>query len=220
MEAFALIVSGVLLGLQHSFEADHVAAVSTIVNKTKSIRQSSLIGAVWGLGHTATLLLIGMAMLVFKLAVPAWIGSRLELLVGVMLLVLGVGMLNRLRIGPHGHKNVGAIEVHSHDRKGLHMHLFKSFTIGMVHGLAGSGALILLVLSTVGSIAEGLIFIALFGIGSMAGMLAMGTMIGIPFKLSYGAKNAHGVLSLLAAIVSISLGIGILYDGYGAGLLL
>lgn len=208
MYPLATLFFGFLLGIKHSFEADHVIAVSNIVTQQKNPLKSALVGAYWGVGHTATLLVIGLIVLVFKISIPENVGMFLEFAVGVMIVVLGLLTLKRLR-------EIGETEeayVEAHERQKNHVH-HRSLLVGSVHGLAGSGALMLLVLSTVSSVTEGTYYIVLFGVGSILGMTLMSLLIGLPFAVS--AKKfpkAEKYLRLAAGLTSILFGIYYMYQ--------
>ena len=220
-----LLGLGFILGLKHALDADHVVAVSTVVSQTKSLKQSSLFGAIWGVGHTFTLLLVGLAILGFKLTIPYGLALSFEFLVGIALVILGLGVLwtvIKAKVHLHKHKHGGVIHTHfhSHKKTPLHSHTHKSFLVGMIHGLAGSAALMLLVLTTVSSIVQGLLYILVFGIGSILGMLMVSTVIGLPFVLTSKFDKIHDTVKILSGAISIVLGFTIMYEiGYVNGLL-
>jgi ABC-type nickel/cobalt efflux system permease component RcnA len=192
----AVLGLGFVLGLRHAMEPDHLVAVSTIVSRNNSIAHSSLAGTLWGLGHTASLFVCGGMVLALKLTISEDFMTWAEGGVAVMLVILGFNSLRRLaRPAAHDHHHEFTI------RK-------RSFLIGMVHGLAGSGALTVLVLATVPSIVGGLIYILLFGLGSIGGMLLLSSLISIPFVMSsrrYRVFNRG--LQLVAGLMSIALGL-------------
>lgn len=192
--AFAL---GLILGVKHALDADHVIAVSTIVTEHRSFKWASLIGAFWGLGHTVTLFVVGLLVIGLRLTIPTRLALGLELLVALMLVFLGASILWRsLRLERlHAHTHTHNPETHAHFHlhgtiveDHSHAHPFRSmrkpFLVGMVHGLAGSAALMLLVLTTIPSPRAGLAYILIFGIGSVGGMLALSSMIAVPFVLT------------------------------------
>jgi cytochrome c biogenesis protein CcdA len=214
---------GLLRGLSHALDPDHLVAVSTIVSEHKSLGRSSLIGTFWGLGHTVSLLAVGLLVIVFRTAIPGGIGPWLELPVAVMLIALGISAtmkaLRERGLQVHTHS-------HSHDGEGPHTHLHlhrgtehdhrhkllrfgrKPFLVGLVHGVAGSGVVTLAVLATIPSVALGLAYIAVFGIGSVGGMLLMSALIGLPFSVTarrFGRINTW--IRLVAAVFSIGFGI-------------
>ena len=189
---------GFVLGLRHALDPDHMVAVSTIVSQHRSVRRSSLIGAFWGLGHTASLLTVGVAVIVLKLSISGHLALWMEFGVAVMLILLGIKAIHkavgRPRIHMHRHKHNGREHIHIHlHRPGEehvhhHRHLLRvgtqPFFVGLIHGLAGSAGLMLLVLGTIPSAIAGLIYIAMFGLGSVGGMLVMSSLISLPFALS------------------------------------
>lgn len=227
-----ILLLGFVTGLRHSIEADHVAAVlSVVASNHKNIKRASLLGAIWGLGHTTSLFIAGLVVLLLTVNISETTSNRLEFGVGIMLLFLGVTTFTGWSIGKffkglrhhkksstslshtHIHSHQGDV-VHSHghvhDRE--HGHGHKSLIIGMVHGLAGSGALLLIVLSTINSVPLGLAYIAIFGVGSIGGMAGVSTLMGIPFvKLSNSAKISMA-LRYVAAITTLAIGAGLIYE--------
>jgi len=194
---YAAFGLGLILGVKHALDADHVIAVSTIVSEYQSLKWASLIGAFWGLGHTATLLVVGLAVILLRLTIPVRVALGLELLVALMLIFLGVSILwrsfkaDKLHLHPHEHNPKSHAHFHVHgdpQEDHAHAHPFSSmrkpFIIGMVHGLAGSATLMLLVLSTIPSAIAGLTYIAIFGLGSVGGMFVLSSVIGLPFILT------------------------------------
>jgi high-affinity nickel permease len=219
---FAIFGLGFLLGLRHALEPDHVLAVSTIVSRNNSIVRSSLAGTLWGLGHTTSLLICGCLVLALRLSIPESFVAGAETAVAVMLMVLGVNALwqwvraSTLHIHFHTHDGRRHIHFHAHPAAETavhtHRHIFKAgirpFLIGMVHGLAGSGALMILVVTAVPSFVTGLIYILLFGFGSIGGMLLLSSVISIPFVLSAGRYHmVNNGLQLVTALLSIGAGL-------------
>lgn len=209
---------GFILGLKHSLDADHVAAISTLVSENKSIGKSSLLGAIWGIGHTTALFIVGMIILLFKITIPDMIAVSLEFLVGIILVVLGVSALREfvkkeVHLHKHRHSNIVHAHFHSHkDKKShFHSHANKTFIVGLIHGLAGSAALMLLVLATISSVIHGIIYIIIFGIGSILGMLIISSVISLPFAITAGRfNNMNKAVKVIAGIISIGLGISIM----------
>lgn len=206
-----ILLLGFFLGIKHAFDADHVIAVTTIVSKHKNPLKAALIGTFWGLGHTTSLFLTGLIILLLKVSIPAKISLILEGMVGLMLVYLGLKVLINKEI-EHLHQHDHDIEMHSHRHdhnltSHFHQHK-KSFFIGVFHGLAGSGALMIMVLSTIKSTVEGLYYILLFGLGSIGAMTTISLAIGFPFI--YSAKKfplLNRKLNLAAGIFSIAFGI-------------
>lgn len=227
IETFKLITLfglGFVLGLKHALDADHVVAVSTIVSQTKSLKKSLLAGAIWGVGHTITLLLVGLVILIFKLTIPDKLALSFELIVGVVLVVLGVDVLRKVikeKVHLHEHQHGSSVHTHLHPHKESwsHDHTHRSFVVGMIHGLAGSATLMLLVLTTVRSVFQGLLYILIFGIGSIIGMLIVSGIIGFPFLLLAKFGKINNSVKILAGTISIVLGFTIMYKiGFVNGL--
>ena len=220
---------GFMLGLRHALDSDHVAAVSTVVARTPSLKASGLVGLSWGLGHTFILLLVGLVVLWFRVPVPQAIGQAAEGIVGIMLLVLGAALglkLFRERWHIHRHEHDGDRHVHLHSHAKLpdhgHSHLwresFRPLCIGMVHGLAGSAAVLLLIVSTAGSVMEGLSYIAVFGCGSILGMMLIGMALSVPVIWSFQlGRTAVFALQVVASLGSFGLGASILYQLVASG---
>jgi sulfite exporter TauE/SafE len=194
---YAAFSLGLILGVKHALDADHLIAVSTIVSEHKNLKWASLIGAFWGLGHTATLFVVGVLVIGLRLTIPPRLALGLEFLVAVMLVALGVNILWRSfrseKIHLHAHNHSPETHAHFHihgerEETHIHPHPFKSmrkpFFVGMVHGLAGSAALMLLVLTTIPSPMAGLFYIVIFGFGSVGSMLVLSSLIGLPFILN------------------------------------
>lgn len=208
---------GLLLGLKHAFDVDHLIAVATLVTEYKNTFKAVLIGVFWGIGHTTTLFIIGLTVLLFKIKIPERVSLSLELLVALMLIALGIHALKSDTQPLHSHSHhhdAGETHTHPHtDHRHVHHH---SFAIGAVHGLAGSGALMIFILSSYRSLVGGLIYILFFGIGSIVGMTIMSVVIRLPFI--YAAKKFATVshveknLRLTAGLVSSGFGLWIVYE--------
>lgn len=193
-----VLVLGFALGLKHALDPDHMVAVSTIVSESNSIARSSLVGTFWGLGHTMSLLLAGIAVIAFRIRIPERMALWMEFAVALMLVILGAkALLKPLRgwnVHIHRHSHDGSSHIHLHlhrpGEEGAHHHRHligfgaRPFFVGMVHGMAGSAALMILVLATIPSALAGLLYIAVFGLGSVGGMLIMSSLISMPFVLT------------------------------------
>jgi high-affinity nickel permease len=213
---------GFLLGARHALDADHVAAVSTILSERPTLRASGLIGFCWGFGHTVMLLVVGLAMIGLKMTIPERVALAVEFGVGGMLVVLGASLavtLARERWHIHAHQHDGAthLHFHSHGRQTDHAHThwlqasLKPLLVGMVHGLAGSAALMFVVLSSVRTAWEGAAYILVFGLGSIVGMVLVGITISLPlvFSASLGRPVQLAVQGL-ASLGSIGLGLAMM----------
>lgn len=222
-EVIAILTLGLVFGFQHAFDPDHLAAVSTIVSERKSPFVSMLIGGVWGAGHTLSLLLAGIAVMLLRVNIDRF-ESPLEFCVALMLIGLGVNALYKLARGKHAHSHTHSHDGHIHSHS--HIHVIKRagvrpLIIGMVHGLAGSAALMLLVLSRITSPALGLVYIGLFGVGSIGGMMGMSSLLSLPASLTAEKFNrANLAVRALAGCFSLGFGLFMVYEiGFVGGLL-
>ena len=219
----AILALGFVLGLKHATDADHVVAVTTLVSEQKSLVRSCWIGAFWGAGHTLSLAIAGLAVILLKINIPKWLETRLEFTVAVMLVVLGARVLHKtwkqkleLHRHPHSHAPGMSPHVHwhvhthgtPHEHAGwLHVGL-RPLLVGMVHGAAGSGALMLLVLSTIHSSLQSLLYIGVFGIGSIAGMLVISTLLALPMQwLGKRIATSYRPVQIFAGLFSCLFGI-------------
>ncbi len=222
LSTISILLIGFALGLQHAVEADHLAAVSTIVSEKKSLLTASIVGGLWGLGHTVSLFVVGAVVIFLKVQISETAEARLEGLVGVMLMLLGFNAIRKLfsvetvHIHKHEHDGREHVHIHSHDTDpdtSHHRFSPRSVLIGMVHGLAGSAALMLLILPVIPSPAIALLYIVVFGLGSIGGMMAMSLLIGLPFHFTAGRfKALNGAIRLTAGVFSVCLGIWIVYE--------
>ncbi|HKG13595.1 MAG TPA: hypothetical protein VKB12_09650 [Pyrinomonadaceae bacterium] len=232
--ALALLGLGFVFGLKHATEVDHVVAVSAIVSEQRNVLRSAIVGGLWGLGHTASLLIVGAIVLGLRVAIPERVSGWLEFCVALMIVALGANALVRalrvrrdVHVHRHSHDGLSHVHLHFHERGtehaapvARHSHAVarlgpKPLLVGAMHGLAGSAALTLLVLAHVESAALGMLYLAVFGLGSIFGMLLMSGLIGIPFAL--GARRVSGVsygLQTLAGALSVAFG---LWYAYAAG---
>jgi hypothetical protein len=225
-----ILLLGLVIGLRHAFEADHIAAVSIIVTSgSRKWRSAPLLGALWGIGHTATLLGAGAVVLFLAVNIPERVSNMLEFGVGAMLVFLGASALTGFSAGRllrgiinqkgkhahvHFHHDTGILHSHEHGHESDHHHGHKSVIVGMIHGLAGSGALMLAVLSTINSIPLGLAYIAIFGAGSIASMAAASALIGLPIARARRLKLAL-ILKYAAALAAVVIGAALMYElGY------
>jgi high-affinity nickel permease len=220
---------GFILGLRHALDPDHLVAVSTVVSECKSWRRSSLVGTFWGLGHTLSLFVVGGAVIALKLNISERVSVLMEFAVAVMLVGLGVNAVAKAmrgwKVHAHKHEHDGNRHVHLHlHRPGeadvhKHRHILGSgirpFLVGMVHGLAGSAGLVLLAVATVPSAIVGLVYILVFGIGSVGGMIVMSSLISLPFLLVGRRLNMFSrVLQVSVGVLSIGFGIYLMWQ-YG-----
>ncbi len=224
-----ILTLGLAVGLQHAFEPDHLAAVTTQISKRKSKSQtikqivsegtfkSSILGALWGAGHTTTLVIMGLLLFVLAINIPTNIFLGLEFLVGVMLVFLAITTFSNRKLfkikhmHPHTHEN-GTFHIHPHEHNGEHKHTHKSYIIGCIHGLAGSGSLVILTATTLGNIESVLSFILIFGIGSIIGMTLVSSLIGLPFAFTNKIGSANKILRYIAGTASFLIGVNIVFQ--------
>ena len=239
VSALGVLGLGLLYGLKHATEVDHIVAVSTIVSEHRKLVRAAFVGGLWGAGHTASLIIVGAGVLVLRIAIPERVASWLEFGIALMIIGLGMAALKRAlrsRTDFHVHKHAHGSLLHAHphfheksqhdDLPESHSHEvtrmgLKPALVGAAHGLAGSGALTLLVLTQISSPLLGLLYLAVFGIGSIVGMLIMSGLVGLPFVL--GARKLNGIhyrLQMLAGCLSIAFGIWYAYEtGIASGLM-
>lgn len=227
---FSVLGLGFLIGMQHALEADHVAAVASLATKVKSTKQAVRQGAIWGLGHTISLIAVGGLVILLGVGLPETVAHWLEFTVGIMLVILGADVIRRLirdRVHFHLHRHgTGPAHIHAHSHRGEGNHQSSShdhshskglsgrvLAVGLMHGLAGSAALMLLVAGTIENPLTGILYICLFGIGSIVGMAALSAVISIPFR--YSAKTltwAHNGLQAVVGGGTVLLGAYIMYS--------
>ncbi|RBW70052.1 sulfite exporter TauE/SafE family protein [Bacillus taeanensis] len=199
----SVLFLGLILGIKHSLEPDHVITVSAIASKSKKLSRSTLTGIYWGIGHTITLFIVGLIVILMKGEISEIWSMSLEFLVGMMLVYLGVTSMYFYNKYTHQEDTAG---------NGEKSALLKSMLIGFIHGLAGSAAMVLLTMSTVSTVWEGVLYILVFGVGTIIGMLAFTTLIGIPFVVSKKRMGINRLLTQLAGTVSVVFGIYYMYN--------
>ena len=244
----SIIALGFFLGMRHATDADHVVAVTTIVSRERSVRSAALIGVLWGLGHTLTIFLVGSLIILFGVVIPPRLGLTMELSVGLMLILLGVLNLSGMMRWITLNFGAGANHTHSHDgvthahtsrnntadsesapalgwldqtfgRLGLYQSI-RPLAIGVVHGLAGSAAVALLVLTTIRVSSLAIAYLLVFGLGTVAGMMLITAAIAVPFTLSDKRfSRMNHVLATASGVISLIFGLVIVYQmGFVHGL--
>ncbi len=222
IQLVTLLGVGFLLGLRHALDTDHLVAVSTVLADRPSLLASGAIGLYWGVGHTFMLLLVGSVVLFCGIHIPDEFEFIAESGVGVLLIVLG-GMLalklyrERWHVHSHHHDGEPHVHFHHHQQQDNHRHRhwimesIRPFCIGMVHGLAGSAALMLVILATTTDVAAGLLSILVFGLGSIVGMMVIGITISLPviWSRSISRRLFVGVQGF-ASLASVLFGVWML----------
>ena len=261
---WAVLILGLVLGIRHAFDADHLVAVTTIVSEYKNPLRGIWVGVSWGLGHSTTLLLAGGALLLLHLHIPDRLALFFEFAVGLMLIVLGIQTFlsfrsHKVHVHAHTHSNDEGITPHEHfhtheetpDHNHPHLSRFekwtrllaagvvpgehfasntgnamkpffriKSYVVGTVHGMAGSAALMLLVLASIKSVWEGVTYILIFGLGTVISMGLISIFISLPFSVSGRMPLLNRIIQVSAGTFSILFGLFVLYQiGIAEGLL-
>ncbi|HZQ92829.1 MAG TPA: high-affinity nickel-transport family protein [Terriglobales bacterium] len=251
---FSIIALGFFLGMRHATDADHVIAVSTIVTRQRSLRSAALIGAIWGVGHTLTIVAVGAAIILFGLVIPARVGLSMEFSVGLMLIVLGVlnltgvmrwisetfsspaavrdaaGHAHPVHVHSHAHAHGDYVHTHAHShgperhphrpeqnplgrldrwfgRLGFYQAV-RPLVVGVVHGMAGSAAVALLVLATIRDARWAVLYLLVFGAGTIAGMALITVALAGAIHYTQG-RSAWITRNLATASGLISLGFGL-----------
>jgi high-affinity nickel permease len=262
----SLLLLGFFLGMRHATDADHVIAIATIVSRQRTLRASVLVGAAWGIGHTLTILVVGSAIIVFGVVIPARVGLAMELAVGIMLVILGLltltgmGRVLRDAVAPgrplleHAHAHGHELTVHDHahahgdyvhrhthghdagdhghpadqtplarlDRRLGTLSLYqwlRPLVVGIVHGLAGSAAVALLVLAAVRDPTWAIAYLLLLGAGTVAGMMLITVALAAPFAFSWSRlPRFNWQLRVASGLISLGFGLLLVYEiGFSAG---
>jgi hypothetical protein len=247
ISALVILSLGLLLGVRHATDADHIIAVSTIVSRERSLGGAARIGALWGLGHSATIIAVGAPLILFRWTISPKIGAVMEFAVALMLIILGVASLvdvrrvgraervhshfhqhgDRIHRHPHSHRTDSAVDdahgelAHAHgeddtalarmDRLAGRVRAYgviRPVVVGVVHGLAGSAAIALLVLTTIRTPLLAIGYLVIFGLGTILGMMLLTTAIAVPVVATGNSAFARNrSLRVAFALVSISFGI-------------
>lgn len=245
MTPLSILGIGLLLGIRHATDADHVVAVSTIVAREKKIRAASVIGALWGIGHTLTVFLVGGAIILFHIVIPPRVGLLLEFMVALALITLGVlnltGFLqllvNKLTPGNQEHSHLHFhgrdphLHIHHHETSDEHenasrkislkqlvrnygsFQLLRPVLVGLVHGLAGSAAIALLILSTIENPQVAILYLLIFGVGTIVGMIVITTLLGMPIIFAANKfVKAHQFVTTASGILSLAFGLYLAWE--------
>ncbi len=219
----SIIAIGFFLGMRHATDPDHVIAVTTIVTQQRSAKRAALIGIFWGVGHTVTIFLVGCAIILFNLVIPARLGLAMEFSVSLMLILLGGWNLASFAqampkpAGEHGHDHP-----HSHEtldkidaklaRRSFYQ-LVRPLIVGIVHGLAGSAAVALLILAAIHNAKWAIAYLLVFGVGTIAGMMVITMSIASAFRFVGNRFEVFGRrLALISGIVSVAFGLVLAYQ--------
>jgi ABC-type nickel/cobalt efflux system permease component RcnA len=241
----SILAVGFFLGMRHATDPDHVIAVTTIVTNHRSRARAALIGAFWGVGHTATILIVGAGIILFNLVIPVRVGLSMELSVAAMLIILGlINISTFLRTVPspetdaaeivHTHPHTHGTLVHTHPHTHTHSHetsdapvawldrvfrksslyqYLRPFVVGLVHGLAGSAAVALLVLTTIRNAHWAVAYLLVFGVGTIAGMMLITMSIASAFHVvGKGRAKFSRRLSLASGLLSLAFGLFVAYE--------
>lgn len=199
----AILLLGLLLGMRHATDADHVVALTTIVARERAARAAMRIGALWGLGHSVTILLVGGAIVLSGAVVPPRLGLAMEMVVGAMLILLGaLNLAGRRTATLHRHD-------HSPPRRAGGL---RPLVVGIVHGLSGSAAIALLVLTTIRTTGWALVYLAVFGAGTVLGMMTLTTAMMVPLvTISRRFQALDGTVARLTGAISLAFGLFVVY---------
>lgn len=205
--SFSMLFAAVI-GFGHAFEPDHLVAVGNIVTKRNNLKQSIADGIYWGFGHTSTIFLIGLLMIVGKSTFLTGYFGYLEAGVGLMLIILGVCRLFNYYRNIKSDSKHNQIEP-SNQNDGHHL----AYGVGLIHGLAGSGAMILLVMAEVKGSLNSMLYLLIFGIGSVIGMMIAAGIFSLPFsKRMSKNENVYFGLVLLSSLLCIFYGTYVIFE--------
>ena len=217
MNLTAVLALGFFLGMRHATDADHVLAVSTIVSRERTLRAAAPIGLLWGIGHTITILLVGGAIILFGIVIPPHLGLGMELSVALMLVLLGAltvrSVLRDATAIARAAKS-DADHAHQHTRgEGERVRSMRPLIVGIVHGLADSAAVALLVLGAIRDAVSALGYLLVIGVGTIAGMLLITTALAVPIAAAAQRfQRLHWALGVATGLASVALGAVLFYE--------
>lgn len=219
MTLLSILVFGFFFGMRHATDADHVIAVSTIVSRQHNIRHAAMTGIFWGIGHSITLLVVGGAIILFGIVIPKRLGLSLEFCVALMLILLGaLNLRATLRALPGASASNAGVEPHHHWEPDGGRAL-RSAMVGVTHGLAGSAAVALLVLPLVHDLFWGMMYLAIYSVGTIIGMMMITATIAVPISCVGRFGFFHRHLGTVAGLISLSFGLALVYQiGFVEGL--
>jgi high-affinity nickel-transport protein len=202
LSAISVAVLGFLLGIRHAVDPDHVVAVGTIATRHPTFRHAATIGALWGVGHTVTIMAVGGTIIVLRVAISPRVGLAMEFAVAMMLITLGLMNVASARRADAPAPSAA-----------------RPLAVGMVHGLAGSAAVALLVLATVSDSLWAFAYLCLFGLGTIVGMVLVTAVIALPASFAVArVATARRWLTLASGVVSLAFGAFLASELTGAGL--
>ena len=220
MELLLAMVAGLTLGCIHAFDVDHITAVTVFVSRNPDPKRAALLGVHWGLGHTATVLVLGLLSLGLKFVIPPLVQSIAEMLVGALLVAIGVwvlrGVLKRCQIHFHKHTHDGVehTHFHSHEHRSDHHHQHSLFAVGAAHGIAGTASLMVIIpLAVTSSLMVATAYLVVFGFGTI---VAMGILAYVMGKLTVSLKTKNTLSWIQAIAGAISVCVGLLWIGHEA----
>lgn len=217
-----LLSAGLAIGLLHALEPDHLASVMTqsrtaARTHTQNATDGSILGLFWGLGHASSVAVVSVLVTVFAASIPAILFDSFEIAAGVVLVGLGVMICVRRPARDHSHVHAhanGTIHSHPHAHRGDHAHRHRSYLIGCVHGLAGSGSLVVLASVAFGSVQEVFYFLVLFGIGSTCGMMMASGMLAVPLAAARGMRRVGAFARIATGGIGVAIGLGMILFAY------
>jgi hypothetical protein len=212
MTLFSILALGFFLGMRHATDSDHVIAVATIVSQQRRVSSAALTGISWGIGHSITLLIVGAAIVLFGVVIPERLGMSLEFCVALMLVFLGL-----LNLGSRRKRK----EVHEHSQSHRLCLINRSVVVGVVHGLAGSAAVALLVLPMIREPAWAILYLLIFAAGTIAGMMLITAIIAVPITYSANRfQSFNRYIGAAAGTFSVGFGLFLVHQiGFVHGLL-
>lgn len=217
MEILLPIVAGFTLGCIHAFDADHIVAVTAFASKTRNALAAAKFGFLWGLGHTATLVLLGLLSLTFRVMIPPLVESIAEIAVGLLLVAIGVWVLrgvaqrHRLHIHRHTHDGTTHVHLHSHAKSEDHRHSHSMFLVGATHGFAGTASVLVMIpVAMTQTVSFAALYLVLFGVGTILAMSLFAFTIG---QMSARIDSARTVPIVQSLSGVLSIGVGCLWIG-------